>query len=229
MTTSTRTPPRALAPIDRARILAEANQWANSRAFLALRMRAMVLLALSGALRTKEFLALELDQVLELEQWAPGARWTVRSSGYLRAHQSKGRRRGERQWDSSGMFVIAKDARAALRMYITAALKRGWMKLEKGQPLFIVNKNSKTRTANGQPRRMSRRSAQHAWKRFQRRAGVQETYGLHCLRHEAITRFAHKSKDPHAVAAYARFSLSTAMRYVHHNPLTIAEIAESVN
>ena len=219
-----KTPPRALEPRDRTRILNEANLWAASGNFLGLRTRAMLLLALSGALRTKELLALELGQVLELPK---EGRWQVRSSGYLRGPQSKGRRRGDGQWDSSGQFVIAEAARIAIRQYVTHARKGGWLELEPEQPLFICNKNSRKRSSG--PRRINRRTAQKAWEQLQRRAGVPVFYGLHCLRHEAITRFAHKSKDPHAVAAYARFTLATAMRYVHHNPLAIAEIAESVN
>jgi integrase len=218
--------PRAFADKDRDRIAAAANRWADTGSFLALRTRAFVLLALSGALRTQELLALELEQVIEHHT---GHRYSVLGTGHLRAPQSKGRRKGAHQWDSAGMFVIGKRARAALRAYISAAVKRGWLDLppRKGQPLFIANKGR-----NGGHVRINRRTAQYAWENLQKRAGLLERrqrYGLHCLRHEAITQFAHESKDAYAVADYGRISVQTALRYVHSNPISIVAIAESVN
>jgi site-specific recombinase XerD len=222
-----RSPPRAFAEGDRARIGAEARSWAATGSFLALRTRALLLLGLCSALRTKELLALDLDQVVEAT--GPGRRYRVRSSGHLRAPQSKGRRKGAKQWDSAGMFIIGKAARQALRDYIRAAAARGWLELppKRGQPLFIANKN-----LDGGHYRISRRTAQYAWTKLQKRAGLlerEQRYGLHCLRHEAISQVAHASKDPHVVAAYGRFGLQTALRYVHTNPIAIAAIAESVN
>ena len=163
--------PRPLDDKDRARIMREAKQWAKSGSFLALRTQAFVALALSGALRTKELLALDLSQVIELGRRRGS--FTVRSMGHLQPKQTKGRRRGRHQWDSAGMFVIAKPAREALRAYIAAALEREWFELPprrgRRQPLFIANKGK-----NGGHQRINRRTAQYAWDKLQVRAGLRD-------------------------------------------------------
>jgi integrase len=219
-----RTPPRALTKLDRDRIVAELNRWAAGGSFLALRTRAFVFLAMSSALRTKELLALDVQQVLE----DPKHRrtWRVRGDAYLRAAQSKGRRVGTRTWASAGQFVITKRARAALRAYIADCVARGWMTLPPapGAPLFIAHSST---TGKGHPRIM-RGTAQHAWHEAQQRAGLQRDvqYGVHCLRHDALTRMADRTRDPFKVSKYGRVSIETAQRYVHTSPAAIAELAE---
>ena len=221
-----KTPPRPLEREHRVRIKNALNSWAASGAFLGLRTRAFVVLGITSGLRTKELLALDLAQILEVT----GPRsFKVRSSAYLRGPQSKGRRQGDGStWDSAGLFVITKAARAALREYIKDGLRRGWFKLpaQPGQPLFIANRG--TVHKDEEHPRIDRRTAQYAWHLAQTRAGIplENQYGVHCLRHEALTRFADQSKDPFRVARYGRMSLKTALRYVHSSPHAIAEIAE---
>ena len=223
-------PPRAVLPNDRKRILRELSDWSRGESFLALRTRAHVLLAAGSALRVKEIVALDLEQVLEQSPGPTGKkkRWRVRSSAYLRAGQSKGRRQGDRRWNSAGQFVLTKKARAAVRAYIALCVRRGWLELppKPGQPLFISNRR---RTGNEPHPRVSKRTLQHAWHKLQQRAGLPKSawYGVHDLRHDALTRFSDRcSGNVFQVAKYGRMSEKTAQRYVHTSPATIAQIAE---
>lgn len=220
--------PRALAPTDRKRIVSTANEWARGGAFTALRTRAFVALALCSGLRVAELCKLDLDQVLDRTDRG----WRLRSHAYLHKRQSKGRRKGPRTWNSAGAFYLSKAARFTLRAYLREARKRAWMRWppKPGQPLFVTVKG---RGSDGHGAdhhvRLSPRTAQHAWKELQKRARIRHTYGVHCLRHEFMTRVAAAAGgDAFKVAAMGRCDIRTAQRYVHTvSPAELERLAEN--
>lgn len=220
--------PRALASDDRKRIVAAANEWARTGSFTGLRTRAFVALALSGGLRVGELCKLDLDQVLD--RTARG--WRVRSQAYLLKTQSKGRRKGppQKHWDSGGAFFVTKTARTTLRLYLREAKRRGWISWPPapGAPLFVTVKGRGV-DDNGPDHhvRLSTRSAQHEWTKLQKRAQLKHRYGVHCLRHEFMTRVADAANgNPFQVAKLGRCDIRTAMRYVHGSADTLERIAE---
>lgn len=220
--------PRALAPDDKKAILATANEWARAGSFTGLRTRAYVWLALSSGLRVNELCNLNLLQLLDRTERG----WRFRSIAYLRGDQAKGRRVGKRKWNSAGSFHLTKKARTALRLYLNAARKRGWMQWPpvEDQPLFITVKGrgSDGHGANHHVR-LSSRTAQHAWKKLQKKAGIpsRRQYGTHCLRHEILTRVADATNgNVFKVSAFGRCDVRTALRYVHGSPAELAKLAE---
>lgn len=219
---------RAVDDADRAKLLATMTQWAAARSFYALRTRALVLLAWGSALRLSETLKIDLDQVLEDPTAAKLGR--LRSTAYVRGEQSKGRRVGERRWNSAGAFVLTKPARIALREYLQECMRRGWLTLPapKGTPLFLTIKGRVGKGERVQRGRLGKRAAQHSWTALQRRARVLEPYRFHDLRHDALTRFGDVSSgNVFKVAQFGRLKdIRTAQRYVHGSIATLAELAE---
>ena len=106
--------------------------------------------------------------------------------------------------------AIAKGGRAAdvfLPDRLVAKLKRFWRwKRERGEglapdaPLFC----------NQSRARISKRRVQFAWATWQRRAGFDQLYGFHALRHTAVTNVYRASRDLFLAQRFAR----------HASPLT---------
>jgi integrase len=217
-----RTRVRCIEPADRKRVL---TTFGKARTLYELRTRALVLLAWGAGLRLKEVCALNLTQVLEDPKAKTLGR--IRSQAYLQPRQSKGRRRGNRApWDSAGAFVITKPARVALRQYLRAAQRVGWVAFPPADnaPVFLASGKGK---AGGKTHRISRRSAQHAWTELQKAARIAHGYRFHDLRHDALTRFAEAaSGDVFRVARFGRCDPYTALHYVHSSPTALIEIAE---
>jgi integrase len=188
-----------------------------------------VLLAWGSALRLRECLALNVDQLLDLTDPRP---WRLRSTAYLRPEQSKSRRAGARQWEGGGTFVLSKAARVALRAYLRAAESRGWIAWPPPPdvPLFITARGGGASRRAGQLR-LLRRAAQYQWVALCKRASVSQPYRFHDLRHDALTRVAEATNgDPFKVAAFGRFqSMDTALRYVHHSPIALADLATAAD
>lgn len=220
--------PRSLAPEDRKVILATANEWARAGSFTGLRTRAYVWLALSSGLRVNELCNLNLLQLLDRTERG----WRFRSHAYLRGDQAKGRRVGKRKWNSAGSFYLSKKARTALRLYLNALRRRGWVQWPPNEdtPLFVTVKGrGSDQHGAGHHVRLSSRTAQHAWKKLQTKAGIprRRQYGTHCLRHEIMTRVAVASGgDAFKVAAFGRCDIRTAQRYVHVSPAELERLAE---
>ena len=211
--------PRSLLPADRKRIVRELNVRCRPSdrghvSFCALRLRAAVLLAGGSGLRIGELCKLDAAQVID-DVAAP--RWKLRSVGYLRPVQSKGRRVGPDQWDSAGTFLVSDDARAALRAYVMEAKRRAYLVWppKAGDPLFVsVRGNSKSGSGR---HRLSVRTLQWQWEAFQRHAGLDAPYHWHCLRHDAMTRCSDATNgNIHIVAAFGRCDVLTAAQYVAH-------------
>lgn len=225
-------PGRDIDDADRERVLT----WLKEQAsrpdnFIALRNRAMLVLDMTSALRVKELVALDVDQVLEDPSASSLGR--LRSSGYVKPEQSKGRRKGPRRWTSSGPFVITKPAREALRAYLLERIKRGWLTLpcKPGTPLFVTWKRTTSARARNRavdvPGRISKRAAQLAWTEVQTRARVAQRYRFHDIRHDALTRMADASNgNPFRVAQFGRLKdINTAQRYVHGDVGTLEDLA----
>lgn len=219
---------RAVDDADRAKLLATLTQWAAARSFLALRTRALILLAWGSALRLSETLKLDLDQVLEDPSLRKLGR--IRSTAYVRGEQAKGRRKGPRRWESAGAFIITKPARAALRDYLIECVRRGWLTLPapKGTPLFLTIKGRVGKGQRVQRGRLGKRAAQHSFTSLQKRARISDPYRYHDLRHDALTRLGDASNgNPFKVAQFGRLKdIRTAQRYVHGSIATLAELAE---
>lgn len=216
-----RAQPRSIDDADRARLLATLSR---ARTLHELRTRALLLLAWGSGLRLKEVCALNLVQLLEDPK---AKRPRIRSTAYLQPKQSKGRRNGARaHWDSAGSFIVTKPARVALQAYLRAAALRAWVRFPPTStaPVFVAAGHGK---AKGAHQRLAKRTAQHAWTELQKRARIEQPYGFHCLRHDALTRFAEScSGNVFKVATFGRCDVHTALRYVHANPAALREIAE---
>lgn len=218
---------RAIEDSDRARVLSTSAKWASSGDFNALRTHALVLLAWGSALRLKEAIALDLDQVLEDPTSEKIGR--LRASAFVRPEQSKGSRKGKSTWTSAGLFLITKQARAALRAYLEECIKRGWLTLPapKGTPLFITIKGGRTKGALSR-QRLSKRAAQHTWGQLQLRAGIATAYNFQDLRHDSLTRIGEASDgNVFRVAQFGRLKdIRTAQHFVRGSTATVAELGE---
>ena len=112
--------------------------------------------------------------------------------------------------------AISKGGRAAdvfLPVRLVAKLKRFWRwKRERREdrapdaPLLC----------NQSRARISRRRVQHAWTRWQQRAGFDRNYGFHSLRHTAVTNVYRTSRDLFLAQRFARHvSPLTTTMYTH--------------
>lgn len=224
----TETRGRAIDELDRAKLLATLTQWAASQSFYALRTRALILLAWGSALRLSECLALNVDQILEDPTAETLSR--IRGTAYVRADQTKGRRVGHTRWTSAGPFVLTKPARQALRAYLQESIRRGYLSLppKRGTPLFVTLKGRVDKGQKVKRGRLGKRAAQHSWSSVQRRAGMQDIYRFHDLRHDALTRLGDAAQgNVFKVAQFGRLrDIRTAQRYVHGTIATLAELAE---
>lgn len=218
---------RAIDDGDRARILAELSRWAASRSFYALRTRALILLVWGSALRLSEALSLNVDQIVEDPTLDRLGR--IRGTALVRAEQSKGRRKGPRRWNSSGVFVLNKAARIALREYLTECVRRGWLELPipRDTKLFMTVKGGKTKGAVSRGR-LGKRAAQRSWTVVQGKAKVADHYRFHDLRHDTLTRIGDASSgNVFKVAQFGRLKdIRTAQRYVHGSTASLAELSE---
>jgi integrase len=221
--------PRPLLPDDRRKILRELNLRCRPSDrgvvnFCALRLRAAVLLAADSALRIAEMAKLDAIQVID-DPTAP--RWKLRSIGYLRPEQSKGRRVGDDPWDSAGPFLLGDEPRAALRAYLAECKRRQYIPWppKPGDPLFVAVRGN----GHGSGRhRLSVRTLQWQWEEFQARCSLATPYHWHCLRHDAMTRCADATNgNVRIVAAFGRCDVQTAMRYC--GPATPATMLELRN
>jgi integrase len=195
--------------------------------FCALRLRAAVLLAGGSGLRIGELCKLDAVQVID-DPSVP--RWKLRSVGYLKAAQSKGRRVGPDQWDSAGSFLVSDDARAALRAYLAEAKRREYLAWppKPGDALFVsVRGNGKSGAGR---HRLSVRTLQWQWESFQRHAGLDAPYHWHCLRHDAMTRCSLATNgNLKIVAAFGRCDVLTAARYVENpSPQAMLDLRNQV-
>ena len=118
---------------------------------------------------------------------------------------------------------IAKGGRAAdvfLPDRLVAKLKRLWTwKRQRGEdlsaeaPLF----------ANQSRRRISKRRVQFAWATWQGRAGFDQVYGFHCLRHSAISSVYRMTHDLYLAQRFARHvSPLTTTVYTHPSDQELA-------
>lgn len=216
---------QALEDDDRVRMLRTLREWSETGSFIAIRNRALLTLALHSGLRLKELLALDVVQLLQDPTLTKVGR--LRESAYIMPDQTKGRRKGPRRWTTAGVFVIPEPARIALRIYLMARHKRGWLELpaQHGVPLFVGTKR-RSRGAQ-QPARLAKRAAQTVFEELHVRARLSQHYRFHDLRHDCLTRVAEASNgNPFKVAAIGRMTLHTAQRYVHTNPIALRELAE---
>lgn len=215
-------PPRSVLPADRKKILRQLNLMCrpNDRdgvSLAALRLRAIVMLAAGAALRVSEVCKLNAVQFIDMDQ-GRGA-WKTRSLAYVRPDQSKGRRVGPEQWDSSGTIMLADDTRAALRAYIVEARRRGWIPWPPApdDPLFVAVRGNGL--AGKGRHRLSTRTLQWQWRQVQVQAGIDHPYVFHSLRHDAMTRCAERTNgNAKLLADYGRCDVTTAMQYVHLSP-----------
>lgn len=222
-------PGRLIETPDRRALMQTVNDLAASgRNFATVRTRALVFLAWGSALRLKECLALNVDQIVDVSDTKRP--WRIRSTAYLRPEQSKSRRVGSRQWEGGGTFVITKRAREALRVYLRAAEARGWITWPPAPdcPLFITARGGGSHKRAGQ-QRLLRRAAQVQWVQLCKRAAISQPYRFHDLRHDALTRVAVATEgDVFKVAAFGRLqSMDTAIRYVHHAPTALTDLADA--
>ncbi|HKU37327.1 MAG TPA: site-specific integrase [Polyangiales bacterium] len=228
-----RAAPKTIAPADRKALQRQLKLEADSGRVIPLRNRALFLLTWSSALRLSEVLALSIGQVLDVatvaapRSLAGKVRWRVRSSTYVKVSQAKGgkvvdangRGASVRTWTSAGTVVIPARARRAIGAYVRAAVKVGALQLAAGDaPLWVQPSTG---------RQLQPRTIQYQWTGLQRRAGCSELYHFHCLRHDALTRFAAAcGGQVFQVAAFGRCDPYTAQRYVHVEPRRLAAFAD---
>lgn len=199
-------PMRALTKFDRVRVLQTLQARCSSGNVVALRTRALILLALDSGLRVQECTRLDLVQLLE-DSDSEAVRF--RRAFYLSPKQAKGGPVG------AGMVTVSERARAALRAYVLAARKAGWMAWppKLGAPVFVGHRLQRGRPGHG---RLSVRAAQWSWHDAQRRAGISAKYGFHALRHDAVTRLRLAGADVFDLMRAFRWrDVKHAQRYVH--------------
>ena len=92
-------------------------------------------------------------------------------------------------------------------------LKRFWrFKVKRGEGLLP----SDPLFCNQSRRRISRRRVQYAWRTWQKRAGFDRLYGLHCLRHTAVSNVYRATHDLFLAQRFARHvSPLTTTIYTH--------------
>ena len=205
-------PGRAITREDKFRILDLAKLEASTGNFVALRLRALILLTLGSGLRLSESTALVGEQLLDSQP--PKLR--IRSNATLYSHQAK-RARARR-------FVIPTKARAGLLAYIRAGIKlrKIAVPIDTTARIFVSFKGT---TGAG----INIRAIQNEWHGLQRRAGISPPYRWHDLRHEAASSFAKHARNPWQVRDFLGVkNLNTATIYIHteQDLLEIAEKAE---
>lgn len=197
-----RTKPRAIHPADARLIIRGLNTWAGFRNFTGLRTRALVFLAWSSALRARECLALDIEQIRDTSYKA----LRIRERPYIRTDQAK--------MGAEGRFLISPRAVMALRAYLIEARRRRWIASWEG-PLFIGAKKWR----GGGHDRLGYHSSNCAWNDFIDTLRLPEIYRFHDIRHDSITRYCVEvNGDAFAVQRFGRFrDLNTAVRYVHES------------
>jgi len=204
-------PGRAITREDKIRILDLSKLEAGTGNFVALRLRALILLTLGSGIRLSEATALLAEQLLDSQP----PRLRIRSNATLFAYQAK-RARARR-------FVIPTKARAGLLAYIRAGIKlrKISVPIDMTAPIFV--------SFTGTPTRINIRAIQNEWHGLQRRAGISPPYRWHDLRHEAASSFAKHARNPWQVRDFLGVkNLNTATIYIHteQDLLEIAEKAE---
>jgi integrase len=193
---------RPLSDLDRRRVLTALREWAGSGSIVGLRTQAICLLAADSGLRVAEVIALRAGQLV-----ASSEPLRLVDRGYLQTTQAKG--------GHGGPFDLSRRAREAIHAYVRAAVAAGWMAwpVAPASPLWLGHRGHRGAKGHGA---LSIRSAQRCWYEAQRRAGVPERYGFHCLRHDAATRLRRAGADVFDVAGALRLvDLRHAQRYVH--------------
>ena len=181
-----------------------------------LRLRAVVLLMWSGALRVSECLALDVAQIIE----ARDGKMYVKSSCVLRAEQRGDRH--ELRRSEPHEFPIDREAKAALVAYIIAAKKKGWLRGWTG-PLFIASRG--VRGARGHER-WSKRALETAWCAKRATMKLDREYELRDVRHDAILRRPGSVEERASFGRVSRRSITTS--YSHPDPDGFREMREAV-
>src|SRR5688572_1987685 len=168
--------PRALTKADRDRVFQAMREWCSSGHIVALRTRALITLAIDTGLRVRECVRLDLPQVL-VDYKADAVR--LQEQFFLFPEQAK---RG-----TSGTITVSKRARSAVRAYILAIRRAGWISwpVPQGTPLFLGHRGHRGRAGHG---RLTVRSAEYNWTELQKRARLGTRYTFHDLRHDAASR-----------------------------------------
>jgi integrase len=203
--------------------------------FGALRMRAIATLVIDTTLRLSEVLHITLRQLLEDTSAKSDLR--ILSSFYLHRVQAKGRatvkktkaKRGEKKkkpragYSSERTVNVPRRAREALRAYLRELRARKWVTgAWSGTPWITIKGRGEARHAIP-----SKRTIQAAWTSWQKRAGIEDPYRFHDLRHTAITRLSGAGDNVFAVAEIAgHHDVRTTQKYVHTSPAKLSALAQ---
>jgi integrase len=206
---------KALSAEHRLRLIADfARPGPNDTHFTRVRLRALVYLVWTAALRPNECLALDVAQLLE----DPTARRTrIAHTCVLAPAQRRDGLRSERAYPHE--FTVPKLTRLALSIYIQQAVVRGWMTSGEWRvPLFI---GTQGRRGVAEHQRVSLRSIDTCWRHRLRALDI-PYYSFHDLRHDAIVTFA---GTPEEKARFGRISATKAETlYVNEDPTGMRHI-----
>jgi integrase/recombinase XerC len=189
----TRTTPRTLTDEEVRRVLA-----ATARSEADLRDHVLLLLAVSTGLRVSELVALDISSVRNGKG--------VKSVAELRAEHTKGGKGGE--------VVLPEKVRRKLVALLAWKADRGEL-LDDGAPLFVSRGGGRGGARSGS--RLSVRSAEHIFARWQIRAGLDRRLNFHGLRHTFATRLLRETRNLRLVQIACRHS-SPAVTAIYTHP-----------
>jgi integrase/recombinase XerC len=200
----TQRPPRTLTDAEVKRILKVTGE--DRRGF---RDHMIISFALGCALRESEILALDVDDVAMVEKkHGLRPRRRVQLRVFKRAALDAKPSDHVVHLSDATYYKLAKYLRTQKRFRQTSMAGFG------SAPLFISNRGT----------RLSARQLRTAWLRWQLRAGFDQHYPFHSLRHTAITRVRRDTGDIRVAARFARHAnIATTVRYAHVSDQEVAD------
>ena len=183
---------------------------ATGRAERDLRDHVLLLVAVSTGLRVSELVALNISDIKNGKG--------VKSVVELRAETTKGSKGGE--------IVLPERMRRKLGKYLSWKMEHG-EDVNDHAPLFSSRGGGRSGAEKGS--RLSVRSAEAIFARWQKRAGFERRANFHILRHTFATTMLRKTKNLRLVQIACRHSSpSTTAVYTHPSMQERVEAAESL-
>lgn len=169
----------------------------------------LISLALGSALRESEIVALNVGDVAEVSRTYKGVVRVEKIRRRIELQVFKGKKGKQR--GAVGQEVFLPDATFYKLGQFLKWKKREGQPLEAPAPLFVSQPGN--RFAGG---RLSTRTVRHLFREWQKKAGFDQLYPFHSLRHSAITNLYRQTGDLRRAQKHARHAnISTTTIYEH--------------
>ena len=188
-----RSAPRSMSASEQAKVLKVTGEHVHG-----FRDHVMISMALGTALRESELAALNIGDVLTLHR-------DVRTQIELQVYARKGRINASPRKQVPQRVFIPKAARLKLEKFIDWKKKRR-QGIGAADPLFLSEKGE----------RIAARTMRHIWRKWQQRAGLENPYTFHELRHTALTNLYASTQDLLLVQKQARHASVTSTQIYAH-------------